>query len=299
MEKITKELDKPDSPGASPVAPMVPPAKDPAEKSGGLRQDGIKNDARQARKLPARSPGRSPAWDERLVLGANFSNQVSESFRVLRSRILHPHDGRPMCRTVMVTSVLPQEGKSFVSANLAIALAQGVDHHSLLVECDLRLPSVSRLFGISHEQGLADYLLNRSEIPSLIRQTSLEKLTILPSGLPPPNPAELLGSMRMQSLVTELSARYSDRIVVFDTPPYQVVSESAVLAKLIDGVVLVVRHGVSGKLSIQKTVEEIGREKIIGLIFNGHESNIISSRLLYRDETFYGDYYRPKGSRVG
>lgn len=298
MEKITKELERADSPGASPVAPMAPP-KNPAERGVGLRQDGIKNEARQGWKVPARSAVRSPAWDERLVLGANFSHQVAESFRVLRSRILHPHDGRPVCRTVMVTSVLPQEGKSFVSANLAIALAKGVDHHALLVECDLRLPSVSRLFGISHEQGLTDYLLNRSEIPSLLRPTTLEKLTILPSGLPPPNPAELLGSMRMRSLVAELAARYADRIVVFDTPPYQVVSESAVLANLVDGVVLVVRHGIAGKLSIQKTVEEIGREKIIGLIFNGHESNVISSRLLYRDETFYGDYYRPKGSRDG
>lgn len=296
MEKMSKELNRVDSPGASPVVPLVVP-QDPARTGGEGRRDGVRGEVR--RKVATRPPVRFPAWDERLVLGANFSNQVAESFRVLRSRILHPHDGRPVCKTVMVTSVLPQEGKSFVSANLAIALAQGVDHHCLLVECDLRLPSVSRLFGISHEQGLSEYLLNRGELPSLIRPTSLEKLTILPSGLPPSNPAELLGSIRMQSLVAELSRRYADRIVVFDTPPYQVVSESAVLARLVDGVVLVVRHGVAGKLSIQKTVEEIGRDKIIGLIFNGYESNVISSRLLYRDETFYGDYYRPKGSKEG
>jgi exopolysaccharide/PEP-CTERM locus tyrosine autokinase len=277
------EKDKPEIPaGASaPSAPL-------GEKTDGRKTIGEKGGRTSAL-------GRAPAWDERLVLGASFSNQVAESFRVLRARILHPHDGRPACRTVMVTSLLPREGKSFVSANLAIALAQGVDHHSLLVECDLRLPSVSRLFGISHEQGLADYLLQRRSIPELLQKTSLDKLTVLPSGMPPANPAELLASIRMQGLVAELAERYPDRVVVFDTPPYQIVSESAVLADLVDGVVLVVRHGVSSKLSILKMVEEIGRDKIIGLIFNGHENNVISSRLLYRDQTFYGDYYRQSG----
>lgn len=292
MEKISKELNKADSPGASPAAPPQSlREKGPVANAASPDQEKIKSDAKARR---TKSSGRAPAWDERLVLGANFSTQVAESFRVLRARILHPHDGRAVCRTVMVTSVLPQEGKSFISANLAISLAQGVDQHALLVDCDLRLPSVSRLFGISHEQGLADYLLDKSDLAQLLRKTTLEKLTILPSGLPPPNPAELLGSKRMHDLVAELRNRYPDRFVVFDTPPHMVASEAGVLAKLIDGVVLVVRHGVSGKLSIQKTVEEIGRERIIGLIFNGHESNMISSRLLYRDETFYGDYYRPR-----
>ena len=296
MEKITKELDKPDSSGVSPAGPMTPPAKDRAYKGVGQAQGNIGNDARQERKQ-SKSSGRAPAWDERLALGANFSTQVAESFRVLRARILHPHDGRQVSKTVMVTSVLPQEGKSFVSANLAIALAQGVDQRCLLVDCDLRLPSVSRLFGVPQDQGLADYLLKRRDLADLLQRTSLEKLTLLPSGMPPPNPAELLGSRRMQHLVAELRARYPDRFVVFDTPPHLVASEAAVLSKLIDGIVLVVRHGVSGRLSIQRTVEELGREKIIGVIFNGYESNVISSRLLYRDETFYGDYYR-KSARV-
>lgn len=295
MEKIAKELDKADSSGAFPSGSVQPQAKDTVEKGSGHTLERIGNDAGQGRRKS--KSGRAPAWDERLALGANFSTQVAESFRVLRSRILHPHDGRQVCKTVMITSVLPQEGKSFVSANLAIAMAQGVDQRCLLVDCDLRLPSVSRLFGIPQDQGLADYLLKRRELGDLFQRTSLEKLMILPSGMPPPNPAELLGSKRMEDLITELRARYPDRFVLFDTPPHMVASETAVLSKLIDGVVLVVRHGGSGNLSIQKTAEDLGREKIIGVIFNGYESNVISSRLLYRDEYFYGDYYRPKGVR--
>ena len=111
----------------------------------------------------------------------NVSNRITEEFRVLRSKILVPQDGRPVPKSIMVTSALPSEGKSFISANLGISLAHGVDQHSLLVDCDLRFPSVARLFGVpSEKSGLADYLQDRSELPGLIRKTSVEKLSILP-----------------------------------------------------------------------------------------------------------------------
>lgn len=230
-------------------------------------------------------------WDERLSKVANSSNITAEKFRVLRSKILLPQDGKPAPKTIMVTSALPQEGKSFVSANLAIALAHGVDQHSLLVDCDLRVPSLARLFGISSERGLVDYLQGRGELSSLLLKTSLEKLSILASGLPPVNPAELLGSSRMHNLVDELASRYPDRYVIFDSPPFEVASESKVLSQAVDGVVLVVRQGVSGKTLLEKIISEIGKEKIIGIIFNGQKSNFISNRLLYKSDYHYGNYY--------
>lgn len=268
------------------------------KENTGLGNTMVQNDSEKGRDTRNADLDRSAKWDERLVLGASFSSQVAESFRVLRSRILHPQDGGAVCRTIMVTSVLPQEGKSFVSANLGIALAQGVDQYALLVDCDLRLPSLAGLFGISGDHGLADYLQNKGEIPALIQKTSVEKLSILASGVPPFNPAELLGSIRMQSLVAELSSRYPDRFVIFDTPPFQVASEAAVLSQVVDGVVLVVRHGVSSRLLLQKAVEDIGRNKIIGLIFNGYESNFVSARMLYKSNAYYGDYYRRKGGKA-
>ena len=234
-------------------------------------------------------------WDERLAKVSSFSSQTAESFRVLRSKILLPQDGRPAPRTIMVTSALPQEGKSFVSANLAIALAQGVDQHSLLVDCDLRVPSLPQLFGVPYERGLADYLQGNADIPSLLQKTSMEKLSILPSGLPPVNPAELLGSERMQNLVEELAARYPDRYVIFDTPPLEVASESQVLSQAVDGVVLVVRQGASSRTLVEKFITDIGKEKIIGAIFNGYKSNFITTRLVYKSHHYYGNYYR-KGS---
>lgn len=244
------------------------------------------------------SPPPSYQWDERLSQVASFSNKVAESFRVLRSKILIPQDGRPAPKTIMVTSALPREGKSFVSANLGITLAQGVDQHALVVDCDLRAPSLAQLFGISPERGLADYLQDNCDISSLLQKTSMEKLMVLASGLPPENPADLLGSERMHKLVAELAARYPDRYVIFDTPPLEVASESKVLSQAVDGVVLVVRQGVSSRTLIEKFISEIGKDKIIGVIFNGHKSNFISTRLVDKSYYYYGDYYKNYGEKT-
>jgi|GEM_PF-409142 len=240
------------------------------------------------------SPESSTVWDERLSKVANFSSKTAESFRVLRSKILLPQDGRPAPKTIMVTSALPQEGKSFVSANLGIALAQGVDQHSLLVDCDLRVPSLAKLFGVPFDRGLVDYLQGSGEIYSLIKKTSMEKLSILASGLPPANPAELLGSERMENLVAELASRYPDRYVIFDTPPFEVASESKVLSQAVDGVVLVIRQGVSDRTLIEKIISDIGKDKIIGVIFNGRTSNFISNRLIDKNRYYDGNYYNNK-----
>ena len=235
---------------------------------------------------------RSDQWDERLTHVYKSFAEVAESFRVLRSRILHPHDDRPVPRTIMVTSALPKEGKSFVSANLGMMLAQGVDQHSLLVDCDLRIPTLAGLFGVSSDAGLADYLQGTSGIVDLIQKTSVEKLSILPGGRPPVNPAELIGSARMHDLIEELSVRYDDRFIIFDSPPSQAASESIVLSQIVDGVVLVVRYGTSGAAAVKKIIEEIGAHKIIGVIFNGHKKNILSTALLYKNDYSCGAYYQ-------
>lgn len=231
-------------------------------------------------------------WEERLTRAINFSPATSEAFRVLRAKILLPPDGRPSPRTILVTSVFPQEGKSFVTANLGIKLAQGIDQHALLVDCDLRLPVLAGLFGIEKSPGLSDYLKNIEELPALIRKTSMDKLSILTSGIPPVNPAELLGSMRMNNLVAELSRRYPDRFVVFDCPPLMVASEAMTLSQVVDGVVLVVRQGISTKALLEKAIADIGKERILGIVFNDHQSNPLSSRLLGKGYSSYGNYYR-------
>ncbi len=232
------------------------------------------------------------AWDERLTSVTHSSTGVAEAIRVLRSRILYPQNGRKRPQTIMIASSAPQEGKSFVSANLAVTMARGLDQYSLLVDCDLRRPSLARMFGLSSvcRRGLSDYLKENYDLSELIYKTSVEKLSILASGEPPVNPAELLSSERMAQLVAELSDRYKDRFIIFDSPPYQVASESNVLAKEVDGVVLVVGYGKSDRSQVKSMVELIGAEKIIGVVFNGMKSSYLQKKVFSSYDS-YGGYY--------
>jgi len=234
----------------------------------------------------------SEPWDERLLKVTHSSSEAAESFRILRSRILHPQDGKPRPKSILVTSTAPQEGKSFVSANLAVTIARGLDQHALLVDCDLRRPSLARLFGLSSicRRGLAHYLRDECDVSELIHKTSIEKLSLLASGDSPVNPAELLSSVRMSGLIDELSGRYHDRLIIFDTPPYQIASETNVLAQVVDGVVLVVGYGKSDKSHIKSMVDQIGREKIIGVVFNGMKDSYIQKKV-FSSYGYSGGYY--------
>lgn len=226
-------------------------------------------------------------WDERLAKVTGFSSALSESFRILRSRIVHMSDQEDQKKTILVTSAAPAEGKSFVAANLAIALAQGMDQYCLLVDCDLRRPCLAELLGLQDQPGISDYLQGKQSVEQTIKKTPVEKLSLLASGAPPPNPSELVASLRMQGLVQELSSRYTDRFIIFDSPPMRVASETAVLARQVDGVVLVVRWGSSGREHVKKAIEEIGRERIVGIVFNGYRANIVEKKLIK-----YSNYHR-------
>ncbi len=226
------------------------------------------------------------AWDERFFNAVNTDPFIPEVFKILRSRILYPGNDKPAPKKIMVTSAVPGEGKTFVSANLGVSFAQGMDQYSLLVNCDLRRPYLSNLFGMDGSRGLVDYLRDHKDINALIQKTSINKLSILPSGKPPINPAELIGSSRMQTIVEELSGRYADRIIIFDSPPVQVASETVVLAEHLDGVILVVRQGGASKSQVKKVIDKLSPERIIGIVFNDHTSNFIEKSLLKG----YADY---------
>ena len=231
----------------------------------------------------------SSPWDARLFKAVNQDISLPEIFKVLRSRILHPQNTDRPIKSVMITSAAPKEGKSFITANLGISMAQGMDQHSLLVDCDFRRPSLAKLFGISGSSGLVDYLRDNTPIPHLINKTAVNKLSIIPSGRPPLNPAELLSSAKMKELTLELSKRYDDRIIIFDTPPIMVAAESSILASLVDGVILVVREGVSKKHEIQKTIDSIGKNKILGMVYNAQTVNMIDTSYSRKYEYYQHD----------
>ncbi|MFC1830687.1 polysaccharide biosynthesis tyrosine autokinase [Thermodesulfobacteriota bacterium] len=245
---------------------------------------GMKSSARPA----ARPYAASSKWDERLAKAANDDPHLPEIFKSLRARILHPLDKRPRPKSVIVLSAAASEGKSFITANLGISLAQSLNQYCLMVDCDLRRPTLSALFGLENNFGLADCLQEERNLDELLIGTSLATLSVLPSGKPPSNPAELLGSSRMRSLVIELSDRYADRIILFDCPPTLAASETLVLANQMDAVIVVVREGGAKKAQIQKLIDSIDSDRLLGIVFNGHTTNIIERRLI---DTYSGYYY--------
>ena len=223
----------------------------------------------------------------------------AEQFRILKTNIVFPEKGDPP-KTIMVTSAMPGEGKSFVATNLAVSLAQNIDNHVLLVDCDMRRPTIHSLFGYKNSiPGLSTYLSGQAALPSLLVRTAIEKLTILPGGPPPPNPSELLSSERMASLLEELKTRYSDRFVVIDTPPPKLTAEASALAKLVDGIIVIVKYGATNRELVRNLTEMFERKKILGVVLNHFDTTAGGGYGYgkYGPYGTYGTYYgdRPVG----
>lgn len=226
-------------------------------------------------------------WDEKLVVFSEPSSSLAENFRLLRTQILYPSSGQAY-KKILITSTVPGSGKSFVCANLGISLAQGVDQHALMVDCDLRRSRLAALFNCHKNRGLVNYLQEGEDLGRLIVKTGMRKLSLLPSGHRPVNPAELLGSAKVEKMFAELESRYDDRFILIDTPPTQVASETAVLAKHVDGIILVVRWGLGGRAPVKQLAEALDRDKVIGVVFNAYEANLLSAKMSGYDE--YGQY---------
>ncbi len=209
----------------------------------------------------------------------------AEQFRQVKTSILFPENGLP-ARTIMITSPSPDEGKSFVSANLAISMAQSIDEYVLLMDCDLRSPSINIMFGMDDPEikGLSEYLANEIPLTEALHKTFIKKLTILPSGRIPENPAELLSSEHMRNLVAEVRGRYSDRYILIDTPPPYLTAETNAIARHVDGIILVIRHGRTKIKDVQDIIDIYGREKILGVIRNFSKKTFGSGYPRYGDK---------------
>ena len=208
--------------------------------------------------------------DSHLVVYHDPTSVESEIFKILRNAILFPKQGEPPV-SIMVTSAIPGDGKSFVAANLAVSIAQGVEEHVLLIDCDMRRSSVHRQFGFDDNvPGLSEYLSKGVPLPSLLKKTAVDKLTILPGGSIPPNPSELLSSQAMKHLLEQVKNRYSDRYVIVDSPPPQLTAETTALAKYVDAIIVVVKYAATPKEMVKELVDNVGREKVIGVVMNGY-----------------------------
>ena len=202
---------------------------------------------------------------------------AAEAYRTLRTNIRFSSLDRAL-RTLLVTSTSPDEGKSTTLANLAITMAQA-EQRVIIADCDLRRPSLHTLFGLSNEVGLTTLMLEEGEVPLPLQPTGVAGLSLLASGPLPPRPADILGSRRMQAVIKRLVGEAD--IVLFDTPPVTAVTDAAVLATHVDGVLLVFQAGKTRREHAKQTRQILEKVKanIIGVVLN-------DARL----ETGYGYY---------
>jgi len=232
-------------------------------------------------------------WEERVRLATVPSSPFAESFRKLRTTILHPAQGTAP-RTVLITSAVPHEGKGFVTANLGVSIAQSAEIKCTMIDCDLRRSSLSLLFGkATNRKGLSNYLRGEIPWPDVITPTAQKGLSLLPSGPSLEDPSTLIDSSRMFDLMGELS-KIPYELFLIDSPPIHAAAETAVLAKMVDKVLIVVRWGTAGRQQVADLVETVGRDKIIGIVFNAFEQNALDS--IFEKKGYYGYYgYYGKG----
>ncbi|UCF39659.1 MAG: polysaccharide biosynthesis tyrosine autokinase [Gemmatimonadota bacterium] len=230
---------------------------------------------------------------QRVVILSELSpdDPAVEAFRALRTNVTFVGAEKPL-QLIAVTSPGPSEGKSTTAVNLALVLAQG-GSPTLLVDADLRRSQVHRAFGLVQEPGLTDVLIHEVQLREAVRPHIVENLDVLPAGKSPPNPAELLGSEAMHSVIADLRRDYE--YIVIDTPPSLPVTDAQVVGAIADATIIVMRSGETEEAAAQRAVEQLRhvRARIAGAVLNG----VTVRRDRYY--TYYrSDQYRRRGRRM-
>jgi protein-tyrosine kinase len=206
--------------------------------------------------------------EEKRIISICHDNLVADRIKILRTQILQTIQENKRGNTLLIASANPGEGRSLIAANLAISISQQIDGTVLLVDADLRKPSIHELFELDVEGGLSEYLKKKAELPNILVNPGIPRLVILPGGKPVNNSSELLSSPRMQSLVKEIKERYPDRFIIFDSPPLLTSADPLVLARYMDGIIIVVEAEKTKKDDLTRIFELLKDRPVIGTVFN-------------------------------
>jgi capsular exopolysaccharide synthesis family protein len=255
-----------------------------------IREVGAATNGARRTLWPLRSaaiPTTAEAIRSRLVAGRNSRGSASEAYRTLRTNLVFSRPEQPP-KTVVFTSPAPGDGKSTSSSNLVITLAQqGI--RCILIDADMRRGAMHTAFDTTAQPGLSNYLLGGPSIEDVTRHVQIDDAVFdfIPTGILPPNPAELLASPRMQALLEHLAGQYDT--VIFDAPPLNIVTDAAILGASTDGVVLVVRAGVTDRAAVRFAFEQLNavRARVLGCILN----DIDVKRDTYYGSKLAGGYY--------
>ena len=280
LQKAQREADKGAASQPADRGAVVDAADQSAAASGNGKGSGHPTGARSRRPRFTWRPRwwsaatRNGKADEELplsplLISPRQRSAISEQFRVLRTRV---ETAGPGC--LMVTSALDQDGKTLCATNLAVALSMSIGAGVVLIDADLRHPSVAPGLGLRGRPGLVEYLLEEAEWQDCLQSTEHERLQVLAAGRSSSLSTELLGSERMSNLVADLKARFPRHFLIFDAPPLLLTADPLVLARHMDHVVLVVRAGVTPREAVMKAVQGLGADRFLGAIFNDATENL-------------------------
>ena len=217
------------------------------------------------------------------VISLFHDHKMTDHINLLRAQVINSL-AKMGGNSILITSANPGEGKTFTAINLGISIAKELNRTVLLVDADLKNPTIhhydfaSDFFGVDVNRGLADYLLGEAELPDLLINPGIEKLTILPAGRAVPNSSELLGSPRMEAMIKEIKNRYSkERIVIFDCSSLLASPDPLVFSHLVDSILLVVEAEKTTPNQVKRVMELLNGRHVLGTVLNkkrGQETDV-------------------------
>jgi protein-tyrosine kinase len=225
-----------------------------------------------------------------VVISEENRGELRDSMRRIKWPVLANAFGEqsetiPRGNVVMVASAASGEGKTFTAVNLALSIAAEKDHDVLLVDADIAKPHVSKAFGIMERSGVIDYLLGEIDgVADIVVGTDIPGLSVLPAGQAHEHASELIASSRMNGLVSELTQRFPNTVILFDSSPLLQTNESQVLSRIVGQVLLVVAANKTPQAAVAEAAKMLGSDRAVNVIFNGLSSSFLHK---YR----YGGYY--------
>ncbi len=236
-----------------------------------------------------RDTDKAEKWNIRTMFGPNLNFATTEAYKLLRTNIMFSFPEEGSGYVIGITSSVQAEGKSSTASNVAYALAES-GAKVLLLEGDLRRPSIANKLSVEKTPGLTNLLISKGDYREMIQHCALApNVDVLTSGDVPPNPSELLSSHRMERLVEELKKNY--KYIIMDLPPVTVVSDTLAVSKLLDGVIMVVRSGVSDRQMLAEAMRQLSMVDVRVLGFAYREVDDGKKKYGYKYSKKYYKYY--------
>jgi protein-tyrosine kinase len=222
-----------------------------------------------------------PAVKDKLIVSRNITPATLEQYRRLAT-VLHDHHLHSGLKTLMVCSAVPREGKTLTIVNLALTLSDSFHERVLLIDADLRRPSLHDLFGIPNQAGLAD--ATRVEIGAMPLVEVSPRLSVLTAGRPKASPLALLASDRVRAVVSDAAAHFD--WVLLDTPPVGLLPDARIVARLSEAILFVIAAGVTPYALVKRSIAELGADRIVGTVLNRVQSQALGAN------AYDGGYYK-------